>query len=72
MGQLEVQGAAPVDVVLHSISVAGGALQNWLMSSDLHWNILYGMGALLVVAVAFFFWRYNSGKVDMEVSYEAN
>ncbi len=54
------------------VSVAGGLLQIWLMSSDLDYSILYGMGALLVVAVAFSFWRYNSGKVDMEISYEAN
>ncbi|MCC8115834.1 MAG: hypothetical protein LIP18_01535 [Planctomycetes bacterium] len=54
------------------VSVAGGILQIWLMASDLDAGLLLGMAALLVFSLVFSLWRYSTGKVDMEISYEAN
>ncbi len=54
------------------VSVAGGILQIWLMASDLDAGLLLGMAGLLVFSLVFSLWRYSTGKVDMEISYEAN
>jgi APA family basic amino acid/polyamine antiporter len=54
------------------ISAAGAGIPVYLLARDLTLPLLIGNIAVIVLGIIYSFWRYNSGRVDMEISYEAS
>lgn len=61
-----------VSKIIVLISVAVSIMQVILLGSDMSLPLLFGNLVIVVVAAVFSMWRYNSGKVDIEESYEDN
>ncbi len=58
---------------LWTISIAAtltSALQVYLLFQDLSSSLVIGNIVLLILASIYAYWRFNSGKVQMEISYE--
>lgn len=61
----------PTMIFVSCLSVAGCLLQIVLLAKDMSMPIPIGNGILLVAAVIYAVLRYRTGKVQMEISYEA-
>lgn len=59
-------------IAMSVLSVLGGILQILLLVKDLSLGIIIGNGIVMILAIIYALWRYHTGKVSMEISYEAN
>ena len=58
-------------LLVSTLSVIGCLLQIILLAQGMSMGILLGNGALLIISVIYAMARYKTGKVNMEISYEA-
>ena len=53
------------------ISAIGGSIPIYFLVTDVSPGILIGNFALVIAGILYSFWRYNTKKVDFEISFEA-
>lgn len=58
-------------LIVSALSVIGCLLQIVLLAKDMSMAILMGNGFLLILSIIYTMYRYKTGKVNMEISYES-
>ncbi|WP_438333623.1 APC family permease [Edwardsiella tarda] len=58
-------------LIVSALSVIGCLLQIVLLAKDMSIAILMGNGFLLILSIIYTMYRYKTGKVNMEISYES-